>query len=217
MNINEYIDHTLLRPEATEAEIERLCREAREHRFASVCVNPCHTALVSERLKETSVKTCVVIGFPLGANATETKVFEANKALQDGAEELDMVINLGALRSGRLDMVQEDISAVAVAAKGALLKVIIECSLLTESEKETVSRIAVSAGAHFVKTSTGFSTGGATVEDVKLIRQVVGPSIGVKASGGIRDYQTAVAMIEAGASRLGTSAGVTIVEQAGGE
>ena len=215
MQLSEYIDHTLLKPDAGTDQIVRLCREARENVFKSVCVNPCHAALVKKELAGNPVLTCVVIGFPLGATATAVKVFEAKTAIADGADEIDMVINIGALKDKNLDLVEIDIRSVVEAAKDkALVKVIIECCLLTEAEKIAACECILRAGADYVKTSTGFSTGGATFADVALLRKTVGDKAGVKASGGVRDYQTAKAMIEAGASRIGTSAGVEIVRQA---
>jgi len=205
------IDHTLLKPEATEEQIRRLCAEARHYGFAAVCVNPWWVPLCVQELKGTGVKVATVIGFPLGATTTEAKAFEARQAVEAGAEELDMVINVGALKSGHLDRVQEDIAAVVRAAAGRVVKVILETGLLTDEEKVTACRLAVAAGAHFVKTSTGFGPGGATVADVRLMRQTVGDQVGVKASGGIRDHATAVAMVEAGASRIGASSSVAIV------
>lgn len=213
-HIAKMIDHTLLKPEATKEQIERLVEEAKKYRFASVCIQPTWVKVVKEMLREDNiVQICTVIGFPLGANVTAVKVFETLKAIEDGATEVDMVINIGALKSGDLELVESDIHAVVMAAKDkALTKVIIETSLLSEEEKRLVCELAVRAGADFVKTSTGFSTGGATIEDVKLMRAVVGDRAGVKASGGIRDLKAAQAMIEAGATRLGTSAGVAIME-----
>lgn len=213
MNIAKYIDHTLLKPEATKVQIEKLCQEAKEYEFASVCVNPTWVSYVAELLKGSSVKVCTVIGFPLGATSTETKAFETKQAIEDGATEIDMVINIGRLKSGEDEFVKRDIEAVVNAAKGkALVKVIIETSLLTNDEKERACRLSVEAGADFVKTSTGFSTGGATVEDVKLMREVVGPNVGVKASGGVRSAEDAKQMIDAGATRIGASSGVAIVQ-----
>jgi deoxyribose-phosphate aldolase len=215
MQLSEYIDHTVLKPETGKDQIVRLCREAREYAFKSVCVNPCHAALVKKELAGSPVLTCVVIGFPLGANATAVKVFETRTAIEDGADEIDMVINIGALKDRHLDLVELDINAVVTAAKGkALVKVIIECCLLTEAEKIAACECILHAGADYVKTSTGFSVSGATVADVVLLRKMVGDKAGVKASGGVRDYQTAHAMIEAGASRIGTSAGIEIMKQA---
>lgn len=213
----KYIDHTLLKPEATRAEIRKLCEEALEFGFASVCVNPCWVSLCAEILRGSEVDVCTVVGFPLGANKTETKMFEAEKALDDGANELDMVINIGALCSGMLDYVFNDIRGVVEVAKkrDGVVKVIIETALLTDEQKVQASFIAKIAGADFVKTSTGFSKGGATVSDVQLIRKVVGPEMGVKASGGIRDLPTLVQMLESGATRIGASASVKIMKELG--
>jgi deoxyribose-phosphate aldolase len=212
-NIAKMIDHTLLKADATKAQIVKLCEEAKQYGFASVCVNPTWVATAAELLKGTDVKVCTVIGFPLGANTTETKAFETKNAIENGAKEVDVVINIGALKDGNDDLVERDIRAVVDAAKGkALVKVIIEACLLTEEEKVRACQLAVKAGADYVKTSTGFSTGGATPEDVALMRKTVGPNIGVKASGGVRDMQSAEAMIQAGATRIGTSSGVSIVE-----
>lgn len=214
MNLGKYIDHTILKAEATEAEVKKLCKEAIEYGFASVCVNPYYTKQVCEELNKSSVKTCVVIGFPLGSNTKEVKAFETAQAVEMGAEEVDMVINIGALKDKRYDVVREDIEAVVNAAKGkALVKVIIETCLLTDEEKIKVCTIAKDAGADFVKTSTGFSTKGAVAEDVALMRKTVGEEVGVKASGGIRDYRTTAAMIEAGANRIGASASLAIMEE----
>lgn len=214
MKIAEFIDHTLLKPEATKDQVIQLCNEAKTYGFASVCVNPCYVALVSKELKDTTIKTCVVIGFPLGAITTKAKVFETNEGIKNGAKELDMVINIGALKSGDYNKIKDEIRAIVTVINGrALLKVIIECSLLTNDEKVKACETVVKAGADFVKTSTGFGSGGATVEDVKLMRKIVGNKVGVKASGGIRDYETAISMIEAGASRIGTSSGVKIVKE----
>lgn len=215
MKLSEYIDHTVLKPETGTDQIIRLCREAREYDFKSVCVNPCHAALVKKELAGSPVLTCVVIGFPLGATATVVKAFEAMTATEEGADEIDMVINIGALKDQRLDFVEADIRAVVDVAKGnALVKVIIECCLLTEEEKIAACECLLRAGADYVKTSTGFSASGATVEDVVLLRKIVGDRAGVKASGGVRDYQSAMAMINAGVSRIGTSAGVEIIKEA---
>jgi len=215
LSINRYIDHTLLKPEATEAQIVELCREAVRYQFASVCINPCYIAVAARELRGSGVKTGTVIGFPLGATTREVKVFEAEQAMRNGAEELDMVMNIGALKAGLREAVAGEIRAVVEAARGkALVKVIIECCLLTEEEKIAACQIVQEAGADFVKTSTGFASGGATVKDVRLIRQTVGPDMGIKASGGIRDYRTALAMIEAGANRIGTSSGVAIFREA---
>ncbi len=208
--IAKYIDHTLLKPEASEEAVRKLCAEARDFGFASVCVNGGFTELVARELKGSDVKTCVVIGFPLGAGTSAAKAFEAADAVSRGAEEIDMVISVGRLRSGETASVREDIRAVVQAAEGALVKVIIETCLLTDEQKELACRLAEEAGAHFVKTSTGFSTGGATAEDVALMRRVVGDRLGVKASGGIRKREDAERMIAAGASRIGASASVAI-------
>ncbi len=210
------IDHTLLRPDATAADIDVLCREAAELRFAAVCVNPTWVARCAERLRGTPVAVCSVVGFPLGATTPEAKAFEARRAVCDGAREIDTVINIGALKSGDLPLVERDIEAVArICREGAVLsKVIIEASLLTDEEKVTACTLAKAAGADFVKTSTGFGPGGATVHDVALMRRVVGPGLGVKAAGGVRDLAALQSMVAAGASRIGTSAGVAIVRQA---
>ena len=208
------IDHTLLKPEATPAQIEKLCAEAAEYHFASVCVNPVYIPLAARLLKGTGVKVCCVVGFPLGAIAPEQKAAEAASCAAMGAEELDMVIHVGAAKAGDWALVQRDIEGVVKAAAGHTVKVIIETCLLTDEEKEKACEAAKAAGAHFVKTSTGFSTGGATTHDIALMRKTVGPEMGVKASGGIRDYATAMAMIEAGANRIGASAGIAIVAAA---
>lgn len=211
--IAKMIDHTLLKAEATKDQIEQLCAEAKEYQFASVCVNPTWVAYASELLKGTGVDVCTVIGFPLGANTPETKAFETTNAIENGATEVDMVINIGALKDGDDSLVERDIQAVVNAAKGkALTKVIIETSLLTEEEKVRACKLAVSAGTDFVKTSTGFSTGGATVDDIALMRKTVGPTIGVKASGGVRSAEDAKNMIDAGATRIGASSGIAIVK-----
>lgn len=209
--ISKKIDHTLLRPEASIAQIQLLTTEAREHQFFSVCVNPSYVATCAELLKGSGVQVCTVIGFPLGANSSATKAFETIQAIKDGADEIDMVINIGALKSQNFSLVESDIRDVVVAAKEKIVKVIIETSLLTEQEKITVCQLAEKAGAHFVKTSTGFSGGGATIEDVKLMKETVSVNMGIKASGGIKDLDGAKKMIAAGATRLGTSAGVSIV------
>ena len=207
------IDHTLLKANTTKEQIIKLCEEAKQCGFASVCVNPTWVALAAELLEGTGVKVCTVIGFPLGANAPETKAFETKDAINKGANEVDMVINIGALKDGNDELVERDIRAVVEAAEGkALVKVIIETCLLTEEEKVRACQLAVKAGADFVKTSTGFSTGGATVEDVALMRKTVGDKVGVKASGGVRNVDDAKAMITAGATRIGTSSGVAIVQ-----
>lgn len=214
MRISKYIDHTMLAPDATLERIEKLCAEAKEYDFASVCVNTCWVEKCAELLKESSVNVCTVIGFPLGAMSTECKAYEANWAVRHGATEVDMVLNVGFVKSGKIKEAEEDIRRVKEACEGKLLKVILETCLLTDEEKELACRIAVAAGADYVKTSTGFSKGGATVQDVALMRKCVGNNLGVKASGGIRDYDTAMKMISAGASRLGCSAGVAIVNGA---
>ena len=213
----KYIDHTLLKPQASQADIQKICDEAKQYHFASVCVNPSYIAFVAEQLKGTDVTPCCVVGFPLGACTPAAKAFETADAVANGAKEVDMVINVGAIKSGDWALVQQDIAGVVAAAAGhAKVKVILETCLLTDEEKVQACKASVAAGADFVKTSTGFSTGGATVEDVRLMRQTVGPDIGVKASGGVRTYEDAIAMIEAGASRLGASAGAKIVAGAEG-
>lgn len=213
MNLAALIDHTLLRADATQAEITKLTEEAKKYKFVSVCVNPTWVAYCAEQLAGTSVKVCTVIGFPLGANNPEVKAFEAAGAIENGAREVDMVINIGALKDGNDELVERDIKAVVDAAAGkALVKVIIETSLLTDEEKVRACELAVKAGTDFVKTSTGFSTGGATPEDVALMRRTVGESIGVKASGGVRSLEDMTKMVEAGASRIGASSGVKIME-----
>ena len=212
--IASMIDHTLLKPEATPAQVERRCAEAAEDHFASVCVNPVYIPLAARLLKGTGVKVCCVVGFPLGAIAPEQKAAEAASCAAMGAEELDMVIHVGAAKAGDWALVQRDIEGVVKAAVGHTVKVIIETCLLTDEEKVKACEAAKAAGAHFVKTSTGFSTGGATTHDIALMRKTVGPEMGVKASGGIRDYETAMAMIEAGANRIGASAGIAIVAAA---
>ena len=208
------IDHTLLKPEATPAQIERLCAEAAESHFASVCVNPVYIPLAARLLKGAGVKVCCVVGFPLGAIAPEQKAAEAASCAAMGAEELDMVIHVGAAKAGDWALVQRDIEGVVKAAAGHTVKVIIETCLLTDEEKVKACEAAKAAGAHFGMTSSGFSTGGATTHDIALMRKTVGPEMGVKASGGIRDYETAMAMIEAGANRIGASAGIAIVAAA---
>ncbi|MFY4774875.1 deoxyribose-phosphate aldolase [Metabacillus sp. RGM 3146] len=210
--IAKMIDHTALKAETTREQVEKLCEEAKQHHFASVCINPTWVETAAKLLDGSDVKVCTVIGFPLGANTPETKAFETKDAIEKGAAEVDMVINIGALKGKDYDLVERDIKSVVEAAKGkALTKVIIETSLLTDDEKVKVSELAVKAGADFVKTSTGFSTGGATVQDIRLMRKTVGPDIGVKASGGVRDRKGAEEMIEAGATRIGASAGVSII------
>jgi deoxyribose-phosphate aldolase len=208
------IDHTLLKPDATPDKIAALCAEALQYHFASVCVNPTNVRQCAQLLKDSTVKVCTVIGFPLGANITQVKVFEAMSAIVDGAAEVDMVINIGALKSGNRSLVKSDIEAVTTASHqaGAITKVIIETALLTDDEKVTACLLAKDAGADFVKTSTGFSGGGANVHDIELMRKTVGPKMGVKASGGVHDLQEARALVTAGATRIGASAGVKIVE-----
>ncbi|MFD2630873.1 deoxyribose-phosphate aldolase [Oceanobacillus kapialis] len=212
-NLASYIDHTQLKPNTTKEQIEKIVEEAKVHHFASVCVNPYWVPFCAEHLKNTDVKVCTVIGFPLGANSTQTKVFETRQAISDGATEVDMVINVGELKARNDGQVEKDIAAVVEEAKGkALTKVIIETSLLTEEEKIRACQLAKAAGADYVKTSTGFSGGGASVEDIKLMRETVGPEMGVKASGGVRDLASTESMIEAGATRIGASAGVDIIK-----
>ena len=211
--IAKMIDHTILKAEATESEIIKLCKEAIHYNFASVCVNPSMVPVAAKELKGTHVKVCTVIGFPLGATTTEVKAFETKDVIEKGATEVDMVINVGKLKERNLEYVKNDIKAVVEAAKGkALTKVIIETCLLTEEEKIIACRLSKEAGSDFVKTSTGFSTGGATVEDIKLMRETVGPKMGVKASGGVRSKKDALAMIENGATRIGASASISICE-----
>ncbi|MCM3567966.1 deoxyribose-phosphate aldolase [Neobacillus mesonae] len=211
-NIARMIDHTLLKADATKEQIVKLVNEAKEYSFASVCINPTWVSTAAELLKSTAnVKVCTVIGFPLGAATPETKAFETKNAIENGASEVDMVINIGALKSNQDELVEKDIASVVEAAKGkALVKVIIETCLLTDDEKVRACELSVKAGADFVKTSTGFSTGGATPEDVRLMRKTVGPAVGVKASGGVRSREDAMAMIEAGATRIGASSGIAI-------
>lgn len=214
MKINTYIDHTLLKSDATSDQISTLCQEAIEHNFKAVCVNATYVSLASNILKGSSTEICTVVGFPLGASPTPVKVLEAEIAIDQGATEVDMVIDIGALKNKQYDLVKSDIAEIAKAvhAKGKILKVIIETCLLTDDEKIKACELSKEAKADFVKTSTGFSTGGATLSDVKLMRETVGPDLGVKASGGVRDIETAKAMIEAGATRLGTSSGVKLVQ-----
>ncbi|WP_262429965.1 deoxyribose-phosphate aldolase [Paratissierella segnis] len=212
-NISSMIDHTLLKADATKEMIEKLCREAMEYQFKAVCINPTYVEYCTHLLKDSDVKVATVIGFPLGASTKEAKAFETSDAINKGAEEIDMVINIGALKDRDYKKVKDEIEAVVDAAKSkAIVKVIIETCLLTEEEKIKACELSMEAGANFVKTSTGFSTGGATIEDVKLMKSVVGDSLEVKASGGIRDLQTAKNMIDAGATRLGTSSGINIVK-----
>lgn len=213
MKINQYIDHTILKADADEQSVLKIINEARQYQFASVCINPIWVKYAVEQLKNSPVKVCTVIGFPLGENTSETKAYEAKNALINGAEEVDMVINIGALKTGHERTVQRDIEAVVSAVAGhAIVKVIIETALLNDDEKIKACQLAVAAGADFVKTSTGFSTGGATIEDVKVMKNTVGNHAQVKASGGIYSLADAEAMIAAGASRIGTSAGVAIMK-----
>lgn len=215
MNLAKYIDHTLLSPTAQKEEILKLCSEADQYGFFSVCVQPSWVSTSHEALKDSEVKVCTVIGFPHGATSSETKAFETKNAIENGADEIDMVINLGQLKDGNLDYVKSDIQSVVDAAnKEALVKVIIESSLLTDDEIKTASRLSKEAGADFVKTSTGFNGAGASVEAVKIMRQTVGEDLGVKASGGVRSKEDADAMITAGATRIGASSGIAIVEGA---
>ena len=214
MSIAAYIDHTLLKQDAAAPQIDRLCAEAAQYHFASVCVNPWYVPRCVKHLQGTGVKVCTVVGFPLGATTTESKVFETLQAVRSGAEEIDMVMNVCAMKSDNTRAIEQEIQALAAAVEGhAILKVILETCLLTEEEKILACQIAKRAGADYVKTSTGFSTGGATVADVALMRRTVGPEMGVKAAGGIRDYATAKAMLDAGATRIGASAGIAIVQQ----
>lgn len=219
MNIAKYIDHTNLKACASKEDIIKLCEEAKKYNFYAVCVNPYRVKLAKKQLQGTNIKVATVIGFPLGATPTEVKVFEAKKALEDGTDEVDMVLNIGALKDKDYKYVRNDIAEVVRIAheKGAIVKVIIETCYLSDNEKEIACKLAMEAGADFVKTSTGFGTGGATIEDVKLMRKVVGDKLGVKAAGGIRTYEEALAMINAGANRIGTSSGVKIIEGAKNE
>ncbi|MCR5079659.1 MAG: deoxyribose-phosphate aldolase [Bacilli bacterium] len=213
MEFNKYFDHTLLKPEATEKDIEKLCEEARQYDFASVCVNPCYVSLAKRILSGSDVKVCTVIGFPLGANATSIKTAEATTAVLNGADEIDMVQNIGLVKEGKYDEITAEVGVVKDACEGRLLKVILETCLLTKEEIALSSKACKEAGADYVKTSTGFSKGGAKAEDVAIMREAVGPELGVKASGGIHTLEEAKAMIEAGATRLGCSASVAIMEE----
>jgi deoxyribose-phosphate aldolase len=214
-DIAKYIDHTVLAADATKERIEQVCKEAAKYNFASVCVNSCWVSTCAKLLEKSSVKVCTVVGFPLGAMSTEAKAYEAKKAIQAGASEIDMVINIGYLKGRQDDKVQEDITAVkTICGRAATLKVIIETSLLSDEEKARACRLAKASGADYVKTSTGFSTGGATTKDVALMRKTVGAETGVKASGGVRTYEDFLAMVEAGATRIGTSNGVAIIDGA---
>lgn len=212
MDLNKYIDHTLLKQDATKEQILELIAQAKQYNFASVCVNPTWVKLAREELRDSDVKVCTVIGFPLGATLSEVKAFETKQVISNGADEVDMVINIGELKSGNLQYVEEDIKAVVEASGDKLVKVIIEACLLSEEEKVAACQASVRAGADFVKTSTGFSTGGATIDDVKLMRQVVGETVGVKAAGGARTREDAWNFIKSGANRIGTSAGIAIME-----
>lgn len=212
-NLNEAIDHTLLKADATYQDIQKLINEAREYQFKSVCVHPTHVALAAKELQNTNVKVCTVIGFPLGANTKNTKSYEASEAIENGAHEIDMVINIGALKSGNDELVLEEITALRkVCSNGIILKVIIETALLTEEEKVTACQLVTKANADFIKTSTGFASAGASIADVELFKKHLGPNVEIKASGGIRNKEQALAFIKAGASRLGTSNGKAIVE-----
>ena len=212
MNLNKYIDHTVLKADTPKAKVQQIIDEAIQYDFMSVCINPTWVSFAAEKLAATDVKVCTVIGFPLGANMSAVKAFEASEAIKNGADEVDMVINIGAAKDGDWDLVESDIQAVVDASGDVLTKVIIETSLLTDEEKVKACQAAVRAGADFVKTSTGFSTAGATVADIALMRQTVVPDLGVKASGGVRSIADAQAMIDAGATRLGTSNGVDIMK-----
>ncbi|MFQ5649870.1 MAG: deoxyribose-phosphate aldolase [bacterium] len=213
-DLAELIDHTLLKPDATEAQVTKLCQEAAQYAFASVCINPCWVRLCRDLLRGSGTLVCTVVGFPLGATSCEAKAFETQKALEHGADEIDMVVNVGKLKSGDYDYVERDIRAVVETARErGMVKVILETCLLSDEEKIKGSLLSKAAGAAFVKTSTGFSKGGATLGDVALMRKVVGQQLGVKASGGIRDYESAVRMVDAGASRIGASASIAIVKR----
>ena len=212
MNLNKYIDHTVLKADTTKETVQKIIDEAIKYDFMSVCLNPTWVAYAAEKLADTDVKVCTVIGFPLGANTSEVKAFEASEAIKNGVDEVDMVINIGAAKAGDWDLVTSDIAAVVAVSKAVTTKVIIETSLLTDDEKVNACQAAVKAGADFVKTSTGFSTAGATATDIALMRQTVGPDMGVKASGGVRSIADAEVMIAAGATRLGTSNGVDIMK-----
>ena len=211
--LKKYIDHTVLKPDASEEKVIQLCKEAREWNFASVCINPCNIALAKKLLEGTDVMVCTVIGFPLGQNTTAMKVAETYDAYALGCDEFDMVINVGKLKDGCADYVRDEIAAVVKAAKGKTVKVIIETGLLTDEEKALATRLSCEAGAHFVKTCTGFSAGVATVEDIHIMKQNVSENVQLKASAGIRNYKDALALIEAGADRLGTSAGIAIINE----
>ena len=211
MKINKYIDHTILKATATETDIKKLCMEAKEHNFYSVCINSSYVKLASEELKGSNIKVCSVIGFPLGAMSKEAKIFEAVQCIKDGATEIDMVINIGFLKSGKDSEVEEEIKEIKLAIGKNILKVIIENCYLTNDEKKRVTEMVLRSGADFVKTSTGFGTGGATLEDLKLMKEIVKDKIEIKAAGGVKDIETALKFISAGATRLGTSSGVQLV------
>ncbi len=211
MNLNKYIDHTLLKPESTKEQIKKLCEEAKEYDFKSVCVNPTQVSYAKELLSGSDVLVCTVIGFPLGANTSKVKAFETEDAILNGADEIDMVVNIGAIKDGNFDLVKKDIEAVVNSSNDKLVKVIIETCLLTDEEKRKLCKIVIEAGADFIKTSTGFSTSGATKEDISLFKEEVKSKIGIKASGGVRNIEDAKTMIDCGATRLGTSGGVQII------
>lgn len=212
MKINQYIDHTLLKPTATPGDIQGLCKEAREHQFYAVCIHPAYLEIAKSTLKDSEVKIAAVIGFPLGAMTPEAKVFEAKDAIKKGADEIDMVINIGMLKANNTDYIEKEIAEIKKAIGSKILKVIFETCYLTDVEKETACRTALNAKADFVKTSTGFGTAGATFEDVKLMKKIAGDAMGIKASGGIKDRETAIKYIELGVSRLGTSSGIKLVK-----
>ncbi len=212
MKLNKYIDHTLLKPEATKEQIKKICEEAKEYNFKSVCVNPTQVAYAKELLCDSDVLVCTVIGFPLGANTSSVKAFETKDAIKNGADEIDMVVNIGAIKDQNYDLVKKDIEAVVDSSSDKLVKVIIETCLLTDQEKRKLCQIVIEAGADFIKTSTGFSTGGATKEDISLFKEEVEDKIGIKASGGVRNIEDADIMIECGVTRLGTSGGVQIIK-----
>lgn len=212
-NVPKLIDHTLLKADVSPGDIEKLCREALQYSFCSVCVNPVNVKLAADMLRGSDVKVCTVVGFPLGADLALTKAYQTSRAIEQGAREIDMVINLGAVKGGDFETVRREIMEVIKAAGDGVVKVIIETCYLTDAEKVKLCKLVSECGGHFVKTSTGFGTGGATVQDVRLMRQAVGSQTGVKASGGIRDLKTLLAMVEAGANRIGTSSGVKIMEE----
>lgn len=213
MQLNKYIDHTLLKPTATPADIETLCKEAKEYNFAAVCVHPCYLELAKDFLKNTAVKTAVVVGFPLGAMTTEAKVFEAKDAIKNGADEIDMVINIGMLKAGEVAYVTREIGAIKKAIGDKVLKVILETCFLSDEETQIAAKAALKAKADFIKTSTGFGTGGATFSNVKLMKEIAGEQMKIKASGGIKDRETAIKYIDLGVSRLGTSSGIKLINR----